>query len=409
MNTLHAPGFPEAEVRDRAARGAAAVFPPTNRYGTAVFGEDPDDRYGGDALDAMRLVPPVFMPHRLARLIELGREPLFSDVSLECRFGGMRSPVPVYVSALGSTRVAADGVDLARQAGRIGLPMVIGENVAPMNGFRPERDAQHKTLSARIQAYTEELPDGVGGVCVQQSTEDADTEVWNFLYSDPVVEPLLSSGRLAFELKTGQGAKPGLGGLTLVDDATAERLGGRFAVESLGEDGPLLRCASPGTFTEEILRQQVHLIRNNYPRAHCWVKLPPARDVAEAAEVAWRAGAAAVTVDGAEGGTGWAPSGFLRHVGLPLAQVLRRIGTPAGDLLASGRVWEGTRTAKLLASGAAAAGLGRAALLAVSEDPEAGLCRLIDALALELRMLTSAVGHYDVTRLSSDDLWSPHD
>jgi hypothetical protein len=29
----------------------------------------------------------------------------------------------------------------------------------------------------------------------------------------------------------------------------------------------VLRSASPGTFTEEILRQQMRLMRNNFPRA----------------------------------------------------------------------------------------------------------------------------------------------
>lgn len=62
-------------------------------------------------------------------------------------------------------------------------------------------------------------------------------------------------------------------------------------------------------------------------------------DVAEATEVAWAAGADAVTVDGAEGGSGWAPTGFLDQVGLPLAECLRRIGSPVGCLLAGGRCW----------------------------------------------------------------------
>lgn len=96
----------------------------------------------------------------------------------------------------------------------------------------------------------------------------------------------------------------------------------------------------------------LHLMRNNYPRARCWVKLPPARDVADAAAVAWQAGADAVTVDGAEGGTGWAPGVFLDQVGLPLHECLRRLGRPSGTLLASGRVHDGARTLKLLALGA---------------------------------------------------------
>ncbi|SFP25996.1 hypothetical protein SAMN05421810_10253 [Amycolatopsis arida] len=42
------------------------------------------------------------------------------------------------------------------------------------------------------------------------------------------------------------------------------------------------------------------------------------------------------------------------------------------SLLASGRMWEGRRATTRLAMGATAVGLGRAALLAVDEDPAAG-------------------------------------
>jgi methylamine---glutamate N-methyltransferase subunit C len=169
----------------------------------------------------------------------------------------------------------------------------------------------------------------------------------------------------------------------------------------------VLRCSSPGTFTGEILRQQIRLMRNNYPRARTWVKLHPGRDVRDAAEVAWAAGADSVTVDGAEGGTGWAPSVFLDHVGLPLVVCLRRLDKHDGSLLVSGRIWEGGRALKCLAMGATAVGLGRAALLAASEDPEDGLVRLVGCLALELRLLSSALGKYHVAELTTDDLWFP--
>lgn len=383
-------------------------------------------------------MPPVFVPHRLDKLIELGREPTFRDVDLSTTIGGLRSPLPLYLSAFGSTKVASVDLGLAasRQAGWLGIPMVVGENVLRVNGFgRTEEDAEGSML-ARIRAYADGALDGYGGVVVQQSTEDADAEVWNMVYSDPSAHHLLETGRLAFELKVGQGAKPGLGGMTLLDPVTAARLadsytmvavGGASTVNSIVGDGivdvegsagtadpdiayadrTVLRCCSPGTFTEEILRQQIRLMRNNFPRARVWVKLPPARDVRAAAVVAWQAGADAVTVDGAEGGTGWAPTAFLEHVGLPLAECLRRIGAPEGCLLVSGRMWEGSRVAKSLALGASAAGLGRAALIAVDADPTCGLVNLVECLALELRMLLSALGKYCVGSLSSEDVWSP--
>lgn len=52
-------------------------------------------------------------------------------------------------------------------------------------------------------------------------------------------------------------------------------------------------------------------------------------------------------------------------------------------------------------------GLGRAALIAADEDPEHGLERLLDAMALELRMAVSALGRYAAEETGPDDLWEP--
>ncbi|WP_217548593.1 glutamate synthase-related protein [Streptomyces sp. GbtcB6] len=408
-----APAFPEDEVRRRARSGAAAAFPAAEDYGHVLFGAcaptGPEDD-----LDRMRLVPPVFMEERLKKLIELGREPMYDDVELTTGIGGFTAALPVYVSALGSTRAAGGdpGLALSRQTGRLGLPMVIGENVVPVHGYGRldgSDDGTSTTLLGRLRAYTDQLPDGLGGVAVQQSTEDADAEVWNLVYSDPAARPLLDSGRLAFELKTGQGAKPGLGGMTILDTAAAARLGDRYGLDTaaLGERH-VLRSSSPGTFTAEILRQQIRLMRNNFPRARVWVKLHPGRDVAEAARVAVDAGADAVTVDGAEGGTGWAPVAFTGRVGLPLAACLRRLAAdPPPCLLVSGRMWEGARAVKSLALGARAVGLGRAALLSVAEDPDQGLIRFTECLAMEMRLLISALGKYAPDALDQQDVWSP--
>ncbi|WP_156755251.1 glutamate synthase-related protein [Actinokineospora pegani] len=399
--TTMAAGFPEEQVRERARTGAAAAFPPADTYGAGVFGADPSTPL--DDLDVARLVPPVFMPRRLEKLIDLGREPEHTDVDLTAAVGGFRSTLPLFLSAFGSTRIGSRelGVAASAQAGRLGVPMVIGENMVPVHGFGGS------PILARISAYLETVADGVGGVVVQQSTEDADSEVWNLVYSSPAAAPLLESGRLAFELKVGQGAKPGLGGMTVLDAAEAARLADRFSLHDVFGTDARLRCATPGTFTEEIVRQQIRFMRNNFPRARVWVKFHPGRDIGRAAEVAWAAGADAVTVDGAEGGTGWAPTAFLRHVGLPLAECLRRIGPPAGCLLVTGRMWEGSRVVRSLALGASAAGLGRAALVAVAEDPGAGLLRLAECLALEARLLISALGKYAPADLDADDLWWP--
>jgi isopentenyl diphosphate isomerase/L-lactate dehydrogenase-like FMN-dependent dehydrogenase len=409
MTGLTAEGFPEAAVRSRARHGAAGAFPDVKEYGCTVHGQRALS--GSDALDAFAIVPPVFMPGRMEKLIELGREPLYCDVDLSTEIGGFRSRLPLSLSAFGSTQVASTDLGMAAstQAGRLGIPMVIGENVVPAGGYGRSGATSERSMLGRIRAYAEAVPDGVGGIVVQQSTEDADAEVWNLVYSDPSARDMLESGRLGFELKAGQGAKPGLGGMTVLDVEAAAELGDRFALDKVfGPSSELsLRNASPGTLTEEILRQQVRLMRNNFPRARVWVKLHPARDIRQAAQVAWQAGADAVTVDGAEGGTGWAPHAFLDHVGLPLAECLLRIGASGKCLMAGGRMWEGARVVKSLALGARAATLGRAALLAVDEDAEEGLIRLTECLELELRMLISALGKYTPAELSAEDLWSP--
>jgi hypothetical protein len=412
MSSRSAGDFPEEAVRTRARSGAADVFPSVRAYGRSAFGAASPAGSGtgdSDLFDQVRLVPPVFMMSRLQKLLDLGREPVFDDVSLETDIGRFASRLPVFLSAFGSTELGSAGLGVAasRQAGKLGIPVIIGENVVPVKGYDRDSGETGSALLTRVHAYLEELPSGVGGVVIQQSTEDADAEVWNLVYSDPSLEPLVASGRLGLELKVGQGAKPGLGGMTVVDSGAAARLDQYTLSDVFGDPAVRLRSSSPGTFTDEIMRQQIRLMRNNFPRARVWVKLPPGRDVTDACAVAWAAGADAVTVDGAEAGTGWAPKAFLDHVGLPLFECLARIGKPTGCLLATGRAWEGGRVVKCLAMGARAVGLGRAALIAVDEDQEAGLIRLLEGLALEARMLISALGKYSTDALDCDDLWLP--
>jgi hypothetical protein len=163
VTPLRASSFPEAAVRARARVGAPAAFADSQEYGRALFGQTPAaGRPATDWLEDLRLVPPVFVPHRLDKLIELGREPTFRDVDLSTTIGGLRSTLPLYLSAFGSTKVASVDLGLAasRQAGWLGIPMVVGENVLRVNGFgRDEEDAEGSML-ARIRAYADGALDG---------------------------------------------------------------------------------------------------------------------------------------------------------------------------------------------------------------------------------------------------------
>lgn len=51
-------------------------------------------------------------------------------------------------------------------------------------------------------------------------------------------------------------------------------------------------------------------------------------------------------------------------------------------------------------------GLGRAALVASDEDPKAGLTNFVDCLALEMRLLISALGKYRVAEVGAEDVWT---
>lgn len=405
---------PYDAVRRRARQGVAALFPFDDpaEYGTRPVGASRvRAARGGLRWDDIAIAPPLFTPKRYEKMLDLGREPYYTDVDLGVDVGGFPSRLPLYASAMGSTDIASrTSLAIAAAAATAGVPLVMGENVTTVRGYDKPATTDHPSLKERAAAYTEALDDGVGGLVIQQSVEDADAELWNQVYSDPDFEPLLSTGRLGFELKCGQGAKPGLGGLTLVRGEDADRLGKHFLVEEDDVGGGLrMRHSAPGTYSEEILRQQVRLMRNNYPRVKVWVKLPPTRDVDAAAHVAWEAGADAVTVDGAEAGSGLAPIAFLEDVGLPLLECLFLVGRPPRDrcLHVSGGFAGAGRIVKALCLGARGVGLGRALLVALDAGGAEGLDRYVATIGAEIRLLVSAVGKYAVADLAPEDLFLP--
>ena len=255
--------------RGPATRRRPAIFPDADELRHARCSA-PAAAVRATELDAARLVPPVFMPQRLEKLIELGREPMYTRRRPgHGASAASASPLPVYLSRVrlhpGGRRRPRRG--RRRQAGRLGIPMVIGENVVPVNGYGR---IDERAPSSRCSAGSAPTPtNGArrdGGVVVQQSTEDADAEVWNLVYSDPAAQPLLDSGRLALRAEGRPGRQAGAGR----DDRA--RTGGRRPVSPTvpstrcsARTTGVLRCSSPGTFTEEILRQQIRLMRNNYP------------------------------------------------------------------------------------------------------------------------------------------------
>lgn len=409
--------YPVEEILLKAKRGREALYPfsELDEYGRALLGADISVKQATrfSTLDQLVLLPPLFTPKRLEQLEKLGREPYFSDVDLETTVGGFRSRLPVTMASMGSTEVAhAASPDLGRGAAEAGIPMGLGENIATVWGYARRAKSSLPSFKQRLFAYLDRLDGPHGGVVIQQSLEDASDELWNKVYTDPDVEPYLRKGLVGFEVKLGQGAKPGLGGETKVSREVARSLRGKYYFpddpEAVDRDA-YERHSAPGTYTEEILRAQLRSLRNNFPRARIWIKTGPFRDLMALFRVAGQERIDAVLVDGKEGGTGMSPVIALKDLGLPTLACLQRIqdarveGLTTPHIL-SGRLYDGGHVVKALALGATACAFGRPFILAVQEGGPRGVRNFLEATETEIRMLVSALGKYHLADLGREDV-----
>jgi glutamate synthase domain-containing protein 2 len=294
----------------------------------------------------------------------------------------------------------------------------------------------------RVLTYVESMRDDVGGVVIQQNKEDAYNELWNRVYSDQRLDEHIQEGRIAFEIKGGQGAKAGLGGEKIVDRDTARRLKKKHTIvpdpDSVEAD-TYERHSAPDIFTEEILDARIKKLRNDYPRVKIWFKTGPYRDLRGVMERASRAGADCIVVDGKEGGTGMSPSVALEDLGIPTLVCLQRIqeakksGLKASTVI-SGRLYDGAHLVKALALGADAVAMGRPFLVSsyayrfaehiierelyrtglfmrlisgfFSPDgkSEDFVRNFVESVATECRILISALGKYDGRDLGKEDV-----
>jgi glutamate synthase domain-containing protein 2 len=408
--------YPVDAIVFRALKGKDAVYPfgLLASYGAAVLGAGIYERGCPrlKTLDAVVLVPPAFTPGRLKKAAELLREPSFMDVKTDVEVGGFPSSLPVVVGSMGSTHIASKtALAVARGAARAGLVYGIGENVSTVRGYSERLTRGHPTFKERLLTYLTNV-DKKGGVLIQQSVEDAYDELWNRVYSDRDVEPHLEEGRIGFEIKIGQGAKPGLGGVVKIPKKQVERLRAKYKFDE-GELGKkyVTRYSVPGTFTAEILRGAIRFMKTAYPRAKIWIKLGPFRDALDVIRIVAEEGADAVVIDGKEGGTGMSPTAAMKDLGYPTLAALKFIRRARAEgykisLLIGGRLYDGGHVVKSLALGASSTYMARPFLIAALARGEKGVENYIESLKVEIQMLTSALGKYDVGEISSEDVAS---
>ncbi len=240
----------------------------------------------------------------------------------------------------------------------------------------------------------------------------------------------------AVEIKIGQSAKAGSGGLLPADKVTPE-------IAEVRGLAPGQAAHSPARFTDidstDDLKARVEEIREHLNGAPVGVKFAAGR-VEEDLDVAMAIGVDFVTIDGRGGGTGAAPNVLKDNLTIPIQYALHRArrhldqhGVSDLDIVATGNFRTAGDIAKALAMGASAVALATASMIAIGcqqylachtgncpvgiatqrADLEArfdielstdrGL-RTLGAMRDELLLLARATGVANIHDLDTDDL-----
>jgi len=239
----------------------------------------------------------------------------------------------------------------------------------------------------------------------------------------------------AIEIKIGQGAKPGMGGLLPKEKITEEIV--RIRNVEKGKD-----VHSPPYHSDienvEDLKDKIDWLRNLTGGAPIILKLA-AGDVEDDVKLAVMAGPDVIAIDGLEGGTGAAPEAVLDEVGIPTMAAVARAREILDKLGAKQELWiggglnKGSDFAKVLALGADAVFCGTALLIAMgclscklcylgkcpigiaTQEPELrkklnietasqNIANFIKNSTEEIKMIAGACGEDDIHKLNKGHL-----
>lgn len=239
----------------------------------------------------------------------------------------------------------------------------------------------------------------------------------------------------AIEIKIGQGAKPGLGGM-LPKEKVTEEIAKIRNVET-GKD-----VHSPAYHLDikdiEDLKKKIDWLRNLTGGAPIILKLA-AGDVENDVRLAVKSNPDIIAIDGMEGGTGAAPEAVLNEVGIPTLFALAKARKILDELAAKQELWigggltKGSDFAKALALGADAVFCGTSLLAAMgciycrlcylgkcpygitTQDPELrkklnietasqNIASFIKNCTEEIKMIAGACGENDVHKLNKSHL-----
>ena len=266
------------------------------------------------------------------------REPCETKVTLGARFAEkpLTLDIPIFIGAMSFGAVSKETkIAMAKGASAVGTAVNTGEG-----GLLPEERRFAKKLIVQYAS-------GRFGVSADY-LQRAD----------------------AIEIKIGQGAKAGQGGLLLAEKVTSDIARVRGVPEGMDLISPARHMDIVGPEDLQMKIQQLREITDW--RVPIMVKFAPGR-IGEDVKIAAKAGADVVVVDGMQAGTGASPDVVLEHAGLPtLAALVVANGAleEAGfrdevDLVISGGITSGADVAKAMALGADAVAISTAALVAI--------------------------------------------
>ena len=288
------------------------------------------------------------------------RERCTTDVVLGTRFAKkpLELKIPITIAGMSFGALSAPAKEaLGRAATEVGTSTTTGDG-----GMTPEERQSSKTLVYQL------LPSRYG-----MSPDD-------LRRAD------------AIEIVVGQGAKPGGGGILL-----GHKISDRVAAMRDLPKGIDQRSASrhPDWTGPDDLEIKITELREIMDwEKPIFVKVGATRTYYDT-QLAVKAGADVIVVDGMQGGTAATQDVFIEHVGIPTlaatrlaVDALQELGMHRQvQLIVSGGIRAGADVAKALALGADAVSIGSAAIVAMGDNsPE------LDA---QYRELGSAAGYYD--------------
>ncbi len=258
----------------------------------------------------------------------------------------------------------------------------------------------------------------------------------------------------ALEIVIGQGAKPGTGGLLMglkVSETIADQ---RELPAGIDQRSPVRHPDWMGSDDLMIKIEELREVTDG--KVPIFIKLGAGR-VTDDVKLAAKVGADAIVIDGMEAGTGASPELQLDHTGIPTmpatveaVRALQDLGLEEEvDIIVSGGITSGADVAKALALGAKGVAIGTAALIALNcnksiyindyerlgtrpgachhchtglcpvgittQDPELEsrlnleeaaerVTNYLNALTLEVQLISRACGKRDIHNLEPEDL-----